>query len=91
MKVNRLETHLVSGGSDSMFIVWRDVTLENKAKLIAEKENLILEEQKLANLLKAEKLTAALNLSLKLERPLQTLKIIEGIFILICNIISFAN
>lgn len=62
-----------------MIIVWRDVTQENKAKLIAEKENLILEEQKLANLLKAEKLTAALNLALKLERPLQSLKIIEGI------------
>lgn len=79
IKVNKMETHLVSGGSDSMLIVWRDVTRENKAKVIAEKEKLILEEQKLANLLKAEELTAALNLSLKLERPFQTLKIIEGI------------
>ena len=61
-----------------MLIIWRDVTQKNKEKAIAEKEKLILEEQKLANLLKAEKLTAALNLSLKLERPLQTLKIIEG-------------
>lgn len=39
-----------------------------------------LEEQQLANLLKANKLSSALNLSLKLERPLQVLKIIESEF-----------
>ena len=38
----------------------------------------MLEEQRLANLLKAEELQAALKLALKLQRPLQVLKIIEG-------------
>lgn len=42
-------------------------------------EQLALEEQKLANLLKANKLTSALNIALKLERPFQVLKIVETI------------
>lgn len=43
-------------------------------------EQLALEEQKLANLLKANKLTSALNIALKLERPFQVLKIVESKF-----------
>jgi hypothetical protein len=43
----------------------------------------VLEEQKLANLLKAEELVAALHLAITLERPLQVLKIVEGIIIYI--------
>lgn len=78
--MNKIETHVASGGSDSKLIIWRDITQETKAKLIAENEKLILEEQKLANLLKADQLTEALNLSLKLEKPFQSLKIIEGNF-----------
>ncbi|XP_051157551.1 transducin beta-like protein 3 [Leptopilina boulardi] len=79
LKVNKIETHVATGGSDSKLIIWRDVSQENKAKLIAEKEELILQEQKLSNLLKADLLTEALNLSLKLEKPFQSLKIVEGI------------
>lgn len=43
-------------------------------------EQLALEEQKLANLLKASKLTSALNLALKLDRPFKVLKIVESKF-----------
>ncbi|XP_074106164.1 transducin beta-like protein 3 [Cotesia typhae] len=79
LAVSHDENQIVSGGSDSQIVVWRDVTEENREKANAEKEQLILEEQKLANLLKADKLVAALKLSLKLEKPLQALRIIEGI------------
>lgn len=79
LAVSKDERHIVSGGSDSLLVVWRDVTEERKAKAAAEKEQLALEEQRLANLLKADELTAALNLALKLDRPFQVLKIIEGI------------
>lgn len=69
---------MISGGSDSLLVIWRDVTEEKRAQAASEKEQLALEEQKLANLLKAEQLHAALRLALKLERPLQVLKITEG-------------
>jgi len=60
-------------------IIWKDVTEEKKAQIALERDQLALNEQKLSNLLKADKFQAALKLALKLERPLQTLKIIEGI------------
>lgn len=64
-----------------MLVIWKDVTEDKKARATLEKAQLIFEEQKLANLLKAEQLQAALQLALKLERPLQVLKIIEGTII----------
>ncbi|KOX68996.1 Transducin beta-like protein 3 [Melipona quadrifasciata] len=63
----------------ALAVIWKDVTEENKIKAAIELEQLALEEQKLANLLKADKLTSALKIALKLERPFQVLKIIETI------------
>lgn len=63
-----------------MLVIWKDVTEENKIKAAMKLEQLALEEQKLANLLKANKLTSALNIALKLERPFQVLKIVESKF-----------
>lgn len=77
--VTKDQKHIISGGSDSLLVIWKDVTEEKRARAVAEKEQLALEDQKLANLLKTEQLQAALQLALKLERPLQVLKIIEGI------------
>ncbi|RLU18922.1 hypothetical protein DMN91_009280 [Ooceraea biroi] len=79
LAVTKDQQHIISGGSDSLLIIWKDVTEERKARITLEKEQLALEEQKLANLLKADELQAALRLALKLERPLQVLKIVEAI------------
>ncbi|XP_015595492.1 transducin beta-like protein 3 isoform X2 [Cephus cinctus] len=79
LTVNAKESHIISGGSDSLLVVWRDVTEEKLTKAAEEKEELALGIQRLANLLKADKLTAALKLALRLERPFQVLKIIDGI------------
>ncbi|XP_046618902.1 transducin beta-like protein 3 [Neodiprion virginianus] len=79
LAVCRNETHIISGGSDSILGKWRDITEEKKAAAAAEAERLALEEQKLSNLLKADQLLAALKLALKLERPLQVLKIIDSV------------
>ncbi|XP_001601796.1 transducin beta-like protein 3 [Nasonia vitripennis] len=77
--VNKNETHLVSGGSDSLLVIWRDTTQENKAKAIALQEELMKDEQKLANCLQAQKLTKALRLALKLQKPMHVLRIIEAL------------
>lgn len=82
--VCKTESHVISGGSDSIIAKWRDVTVEKKAAAAAEAERLALEEQKLANLLKADELLAALKLALKLERPLQVLKIVESEYLSLC-------
>ncbi|XP_012256209.2 transducin beta-like protein 3 [Athalia rosae] len=79
LAVSQKECHVISGGSDSVLVKWKDVTEEKKAAAAAEAERLALEEQKLSNLLKADKLLAALKLALKLERPFQVLKIIDSV------------
>ncbi|KAL0100232.1 hypothetical protein PUN28_019568 [Cardiocondyla obscurior] len=79
LAVAKDQTHIISGGSDSLLVIWKDVTEEKKAEAASEKAQLVLEEQKLANLLKAEQLQAALKLALKLERPLHVLRIVEAI------------
>ncbi|XP_053974904.1 transducin beta-like protein 3 [Hylaeus volcanicus] len=77
--VRKDEKTIISGGSDSLIVIWKDVTEERKEKIESDMKQLALEEQQLANLLKANKLSSALKMSLKLERPLQVLKIIESI------------
>lgn len=78
--VHRNEKTIISGGSDSLLVIWKDTTEERKMKAAAELEQQILEEQKLANLLKANKLSSALILALKLQRPYKVLKIVESKF-----------
>ncbi|XP_036144241.1 transducin beta-like protein 3 isoform X3 [Monomorium pharaonis] len=77
--VSKDQKHIISGGSDSLLVIWRDVTEERKARAVSIKAQFVLEEQKLTNLLKAEELQAALQLAIKLERPLQVLKIVEAV------------
>ena len=85
-----METHVVSGGRNSLLIIWRDVTEEKKQKAIEEQEKQIEQEQKLANLLQAQQLTAALNLALKLNKPFHVLRIVQGkIKFVISSLINF--
>ncbi|XP_020295667.1 transducin beta-like protein 3 [Pseudomyrmex gracilis] len=79
LAVSKDQKHIISGGSDSLLVIWRDVTEERKEQVAAKKEKLALEEQKLANLLQKDELQAALRLALKLERPLQALRITEAV------------
>lgn len=73
------ESYFYSGGSDSQLIKWKDVTDELKQKQFQERQDLVLEDQTLNNLLKEKKLLKALKYSLRLERPLLTLRIITDI------------
>lgn len=61
-----------------MLVIWKDVTEEKKIKAAKELEQIALEEQKLSNLFKANELSSALKLALKLKRPFQVLKIVES-------------
>lgn len=79
LAVKQDETVIVSGGSDSLLVKWKDVTSERKLEKIKQEEELLAQEQQLNNLVHSNDLLKALKLALKLDRPLQTLKIIRGI------------
>ncbi|KAF5282474.1 hypothetical protein FQR65_LT14282 [Abscondita terminalis] len=77
--VNRDESGFISGGADSLLIKWKDVTKEKRLEKIKEAEELALQEQQLNNYMYNDELLKALQLALKLNRPFQTLKIVQGI------------
>lgn len=76
--VSANEDILVTGGADSQLIRWKDVTQEKKKAAIEEREKLALQDQELSNLIHNNDLLKALKLALRLERPHQSLKIIQG-------------
>lgn len=75
------ESTFYSGGSDSKLIKWRDVTEERTLEIIKERQELILQEQELNNLVEQKQMLKALRLAIRLDRPLMTLKIINSIII----------
>lgn len=73
------EMSFYSGGSDSQLIKWRDVTDEKKLEQIQKRQDEILQEQELNNLLSQREMLKALRLALNLNRPNMTLKIINSV------------
>ncbi|CAN0422185.1 unnamed protein product, partial [Discosporangium mesarthrocarpum] len=60
---------VVSGGADSLINVWRDVTVREEEKEIAEREATLLKEQDLQNKVRDKDYGAAISLALELRRP----------------------
>ncbi|XP_045448787.1 transducin beta-like protein 3 [Melitaea cinxia] len=79
MTVSKNESLIITGGSDSKMVTLKDVSAERREKLAKEREELILQEQELMNLLHDKKLVKALRLALRMERPLHVLKIINEV------------
>lgn len=79
--VNKSGNRFVSSDASSLLVTWRDTTQERKDKAIAEKAELVQNEQKLENYVKLKKLTKALKLALKLNKPFKAFNIVEGMFL----------
>ncbi|KAG5863942.1 hypothetical protein JTB14_010708 [Gonioctena quinquepunctata] len=79
LAVKQDESGIVTGGSDSVLIKWKDVTEELMLKRVQEAEEIAQQEQKLNNYLQNENFLKALKLALKLDRPLQVLKIVQSV------------
>lgn len=79
LAINKDESIIITGGSDSKLVKLKDVTSERQEKMAKEREELVLQEQELVNLLKDKKLIKALKLALRMERPLHVLKIVKEV------------
>uniref|UniRef100_A0A182NB18 U3 small nucleolar RNA-associated protein 13 C-terminal domain-containing protein n=1 Tax=Anopheles dirus TaxID=7168 RepID=A0A182NB18_9DIPT len=73
------ESVFYSGGSDSQLIQWHDVTESKRTEELNQRKETLLQEQELSNLLSEKKLLKALRLSLNLDRPLSTLRIVNEV------------
>ncbi|CAG4979903.1 unnamed protein product [Colias eurytheme] len=79
LAVNWDESLVITGGSDSKLVTLKDVSIETREKIAKEREELILQEQELMNLLQDKKLVKALKLALRMERPLHVLRIVNEV------------
>ncbi|XP_018329757.1 transducin beta-like protein 3 [Agrilus planipennis] len=73
------ESGFLTGGSDSLLIKWKDVTVQNREEKKKREEELTLQEQIMSNYVHEGKYLKALSLALELNRPLQTLRIIQAV------------
>ncbi|KAJ2946036.1 hypothetical protein O0L34_g4954 [Tuta absoluta] len=79
MAVSKPESLIITGGSDSKLVKLKDVTIERREQMAKEREEQILQEQELMNLLHDKKLVKALKLALRMGRPFQVLKIVNEV------------
>ncbi|KAJ0177205.1 hypothetical protein K1T71_007214 [Dendrolimus kikuchii] len=79
MALNKSESIIITGGSDSKMVKLKDKTIEKREQIAKEREEMILQEQELMNLLHDKKLIKALKLSLRMGRPLHVLKIVNEV------------
>lgn len=68
----------VTGGGDSMLCLWRDNTEDEVEAEATQRDEMIQMEQSLSNYVRDKNFRKALKLALKLNKPLQTLNIIEA-------------
>ncbi|XP_075231380.1 transducin beta-like protein 3 [Lycorma delicatula] len=79
LSVSQDESELVTGGSDSKLLIWKDVTEETKTEATNKRQEYILQEQELSNLIHNKKLLPALKLALTLDHPATVLKIVNDV------------
>lgn len=77
LAISKDESVVITGGSDSKLVKLKDITIERKEKMSKEREEIILQEQELINLLHDKKMVKALKLAIRMNRPLNVLKIVN--------------
>ncbi|TEA31814.1 hypothetical protein DBR06_SOUSAS8310041 [Sousa chinensis] len=76
---SRLDDHALTGASDSCVILWKDVTEAEQAEEQAKREEQMVKQQELDNLLHEKRYLRALGLAISLDRPHTVLTVIQAI------------
>ncbi|XP_061702886.1 transducin beta-like protein 3 [Syngnathoides biaculeatus] len=76
---SRKDDKMVTGSADSIITVWTDVTEAELAEQQAKREDQIIKQQELSNLLHEKKYLKALGLAISLDQPHTVLSVIKAI------------
>jgi U3 small nucleolar RNA-associated protein 13 len=79
VKAKEQDHYVLSGGSDSKLILWKDMTKEEEEQEIAKNEELLLFEQQLYNDIRNKNYSKALSLALSLKHSQKVLQILQAI------------
>jgi len=72
-------TTMISGSADSQLLVWKDTTRETENAKLAEREEAIYMDQRLANHLRHKEFLQALDIALSQDKPRLALKVLTSI------------
>ncbi|KAK2496104.1 hypothetical protein MC885_014128 [Smutsia gigantea] len=75
---SRRDDRALTGASDSCIILWKDVTEVEQAEEQAKREEQLVKQQELDNLLHEKRYLRALGLAISLDRPHTVLTVIQG-------------
>jgi U3 small nucleolar RNA-associated protein 13 len=70
---------LVSGGADSKIVLWQDTTAQLEAEERAQQAEGILLEQQMVNHLRHKEFDKALEIALKVDKPMQAYKVLTAL------------
>jgi len=76
---SRLDDRALTGAGDSCVILWKDVTEVEQAEEQAKREEEVVKQQELDNLLHEKRYLRALGLAISLDRPHTVLTVIQAI------------
>ncbi|NP_001040084.2 transducin beta-like protein 3 [Bos taurus] len=76
---SRLDDRALTGASDSRVVLWKDVTEAEQAEEQAKREEQVVKQQELDNLLHEKRYLRALGLAISLDRPHTVLTVIQAI------------
>ncbi|XP_036165007.1 transducin beta-like protein 3 isoform X1 [Myotis myotis] len=76
---SQLDDRALTGASDSCVILWKDVTEMEQAEELAKREEQVVKQQELDNLLQEKRYLRALGLAISLDRPHTVLTVIQAI------------
>lgn len=80
LAINRLESRILSGSSDSKITVWKDVTSETNSALEKQAADKIVKSQDLDLFLKRKDYRSAIILGMQLDQPFKILNILLKVF-----------
>lgn len=73
--------NLVTGGSDSVLNIWRDVSAQDVEEAEAQRETFLLQEQELTNMIRQKRYKQAVGMCLELEQPRKAYTIVQELMV----------
>jgi len=79
MAVSNDQQTVITGAADANIIIWKDVTEVELAEAQASREEFILQEQELSNLVQGKRWLKALRIAITLDQPFKVLTIMKAV------------
>lgn len=81
MSITPDQKRVITGGADSVINIWQDVSAQDIEEEEAKRENFLIQEQQLTNLIRQKRYVDAISLCITLEQPRKAYSIVHDIIV----------